>query len=543
VSRIYLAAAALLLGFSAAAGFTQDNYPAATPLETERVTQRFERAAAMSYMPGRSGDLFFLPRKYYFVTFDSGNYAHDGHSHLLRQGKETQITHGGSSHGQVWDYDVHIPLWFYGPGFVKAGQTLPVPATQQDLVPTYAALIGAIPPEDSKHGQVLQEVFSAAPMGSRKPKAILTLVFDQGGHQYYAAHPGVTPRLDNYRRQGTTLSEARVTHLDVETSIGHIAIGTGAYPYQHGIVSNSFFLAPYGRRSSLLGDDRSPIFINSASLADVWDKQQGNRPVIISYAYADRAAIGMAGHGAMYSGGDHDTVVYYDDKKGIPTTNTRYYHLPPYLSQMSMAPYLERLLKGGTWHGHDVNNFSDITKTPAQVWFDRDVVLKMIAQEPIGQDDVPDLVYITLKATDACGHAFGYETLECRDVLAAQDQAAAEIILAMERKVGKDQLLTVVTADHGGAPLAELSGGQRISANDFKAALNQALDRIDNGVPIIHDMSASQLYINDSEMVRNGLTWEDIRHFTENYTLNGVKPFLRVLTKQEVVAEQQKLGL
>lgn len=509
--------------------------------EVQIARDQFRLATALSYLPGRSGDLFFFPRKYSFITFDSGDYSHDGFSHLNQAGEQREIQHGGSSHGSVWDYDVEIPLAFYGPAFVPAGQRVDTPATQQDIVPTLAHLIGAVPPEGALHGQVLQAAFKAV---QKKPRAVLTLVLDQGGWAYYRAHPKAHPFLDRLMQAGTLFTRARVTHLDSETSVGHVAIGTGAYPYQHGIVSNNFFLAPLGKRSSLLGPDRSPIFINSPSLADTWDLQTDNRAIIFSYAYADRAAIGMAGHGAMYAGGDQDIVLYYDTVQGLPTTHLRYYHLPAYLKNHSMQPYLQAQVdRDGRWLGHQVNNFQDITKTPAQARFDADLFLKVLEQEPFGQDEVTDLLFLTFKASDACGHAFGMETVECGEVFAEQDKQAQRVIEALEKKVGRENILVVLTADHGGAPLAELSGGHRISANPLKAALNHALDRLDNGVSLVQDLTASQIYIEENELRRNGKTWEDIRHFLLNYRIAGEPVFLDVLTREEILREQLKRGL
>src|SRR5690606_8572726 len=126
------------------------------------------------------------PRKYFPVMFQSGDYSHDGHSHIQGQ----KIAHDGSTHGMVWDYDIDIPLLFYGPAFVNAGKVIEAPATQQDLVPTYAQLMGALPPRGALHGRFLHQAFQPI---SKPPKAILTVVMDQGGWQYYRAHPDAWP--------------------------------------------------------------------------------------------------------------------------------------------------------------------------------------------------------------------------------------------------------------------------------------------------------------------------------------------------------------
>lgn len=500
--------------------------------------EAFRKAIAFSYLPGRSGHLFFLTREHCPVMFQSGNYSYDGFSHIKGQ----RIGHEGNTHGAIWNYDTEIPLVFYGPGLVQPGQIISDPVTQQDLVPTYSRLIGAIPPADARHGQALSKPFIA---GAAAPKAILTLVFDQGGWQYYRAHPEAWPNARQLMQQGSVYTRARVTHLDAETSVGHIAIGTGAYPYQHGIISNSFFLGPIGARSSLLGPERSPVFINSPSLADAWDLQRQNKPLIISYAYADRAAIGMAGHGSLYAGGDKDLVLWYNRSGGQLTTNDKYYQLPAYLKDLAIRPYLDQLLDAqGKWFEHDVNNFDGVNNTPAQAAFDGDVVLKLLEQEPVGQDDIADLVYVTLKATDACGHGFGFESDECKSTFRAQDAQLKRIVEAFEKKVGKGQGLVVLTADHGGGPLNSQSHqGQVIKAEVVRAELNRQFDKLDNGVELFYDMLASQFYVNEAEMERNGLKWPQLRQALLDYQLDGARIFLDVLTRADVVKEQLRFGL
>ncbi|MGV3522855.1 MAG: alkaline phosphatase family protein [Candidatus Sericytochromatia bacterium] len=523
--------------FEAAQARTSALPPPSSTLTLAEAKQRFRRAVAFSFMPGRSGQLFLLPRRHASVMFESGDYSLDGASHV--GGK--RLKNDGATHGSVWEYDTEIPLVFYGPGLVKSGLQLSEPVTQQDIVPTYARLIGAIPPRDALHGRALTAPFLA---DRPAPKAILTLVFDQGGWQYYRAHPQAWPHMKRLMEQGTVYTQGRIAHLDAETAVGHIAIGTGAYPYQHGIISNSFYLGPLGQRSSLLGPERSPVFINSPSLADVWDRQQQNKPLILSYAYADRASIGMGGHGSLFSGGDKDLVLYYDRQTGGVTTNTRYYQLPDYLADLRVQPYLERLLGArGTWFGHQVNDLVTVNNTPAQAEFDTEVFLRLLEREAVGQDDTADLLYLTLKSSDACGHAFGAESDECRSVLQTQDTQAQRVIDAFLRKVGPGKGLVVLTADHGGAPLNPLSGGVSIKAEALRADLNQRFDNHNNGVELAYDMLASQIYIDEAERVRNQVSWESLREWLQNYQVGGKPAFEEVLTRREVAELQLEYGL
>jgi arylsulfatase A-like enzyme len=89
------------------------------------------QAAALSYFPGRSGDLLILTKPNWIV------------------GQSLATTHG-STH----DYDQKVPLVFHGAG-IKAG-VYDRPASPADVAPTLAALVGVTLAQ--AEGTVLPEV-------------------------------------------------------------------------------------------------------------------------------------------------------------------------------------------------------------------------------------------------------------------------------------------------------------------------------------------------------------------------------------------------
>jgi len=74
------------------------------------------RAARLSYVEGRSGDLMVIPDPFWMA----------------------QAT--GTTHGTPYDYDQRVPLFFAGAG-IKPGRYL-VPASPADIAPTFAYLVG-----------------------------------------------------------------------------------------------------------------------------------------------------------------------------------------------------------------------------------------------------------------------------------------------------------------------------------------------------------------------------------------------------------------
>jgi len=95
------------------------------------------RAFANSYFPGRSGDLFILPKPYWLV---------DG----TPAGKTRSY---GTSHVSPYNYDQHVPVLLMGFG-IQPGQYFQ-PITPADIAPTLAALCGIT--LASRDGHILAE--------------------------------------------------------------------------------------------------------------------------------------------------------------------------------------------------------------------------------------------------------------------------------------------------------------------------------------------------------------------------------------------------
>lgn len=105
------------------------------------VHNEWERRFRNSFHPLRSGDVMLSYQPEYVEEFGSGR---------------------GVSYGSIYDYDVKVPLCFFGPQF-RAG-VFESPVESVDVAPTLARAIGVAPPSSSV-GRVLGEAF----VGSEAP--------------------------------------------------------------------------------------------------------------------------------------------------------------------------------------------------------------------------------------------------------------------------------------------------------------------------------------------------------------------------------------
>ena len=89
--------------------------------------------------------------------------------------------------------------------------------------------------------------------------------------------------------------------------------------------------------------------------------------------------------------------------------------------------------------------------------FEADALVAMIENEPVGMDELTDLLLVNLKAPDFVGHQYGPDSPEMRETLAEQDRQLARILEALEKKAGANRAVVVITADHGMPPEPQAS--------------------------------------------------------------------------------------
>src|SRR3989475_1467211 len=112
-----------------------------------------QRALAYSYFPGRSGDLFILPKPYWLM---------DG----TPLGTKRSY---GTGHGEPYNYNQHVPVLLMGFG-IQPGQYFE-PITPADIAPTFAALCGIT--LASRDGHVLGQALKkpSVPAQPMRPKS------------------------------------------------------------------------------------------------------------------------------------------------------------------------------------------------------------------------------------------------------------------------------------------------------------------------------------------------------------------------------------
>ena len=159
-------------------------------------------------------------------------------------------------------------------------------------------------------------------------------------------------------------------------------------------------------------------------------------------------------------------------------------------------------------------------------------MVAMIEHEPLGADDVADLVLLNYKGADFVGHPFGPESNELRLTLAEMDRNLARILAALEAKVGSNYLLAV-TADHG---MPSAPPERRHIAQDLVDLLHQKFDPETKQLVTGYESENAQMFLDEDRLASLKLGAKDVATFLE------AQPYVfAVFTQDEVRAAATRL--
>ncbi len=366
-----------------------------------------------------------------------------------------------------------------------------------------ACLIGSACVAGSCH----DETAPRASAGADRPKLILQITVDQlrgdlptrywdrlgdGGFRYLW-------------EEGVVFADAHHAHANTETIVGHTTLATGAHPSRHGMVGNLWLDRETGvvtynvedpahpllsagagvdadveidsTQRAARSDGRSPAAILVSTFADELISSTGGRGKAIGVSIKDRGAIPMAGHaGTAYwfskASGEFVTSTYYLDR--LPDWATAHNATKPAQAYANTewalsedpASYQFGDSDDREWEADIAgfgrvfpHRFGDGTSPYFTTWLtlspagDRlvlDFAIEALVEERLGADEATDYLAISFSSTDYVGHVFGPSSLEAEDNLLQLDRTLAELLRAVDARVGLDDTLIVLSADHGG---------------------------------------------------------------------------------------------
>lgn len=378
------------------------------------------------------------------------------------------------------------------------------------------------------------------------PKLAVVITIDQFRGDYMARF-GPYMGDDGLKKLvagGTHFENAKHRHAITQTAPGHASILSGTFASAHGITANEWLdrstwemiNSVEDRDSPLVGispaelgpvavanpakTGRSPRNLQAETVGDQLKAKFGEKSKIFAAANKDRSAILL--------GGKKADAAYWDENGKIVTS--KYYRdsLPAWVEAFNAEQRVHATF-GQTWdrlrevaiydkaQGPDNDPaefetvglgrtfprkidggrptvtpsfFTAFDSSPFAAEFLGEFVQRAIREEKLGRHEATDLLCVSFSQVDAAGHNFGPDSHEIMDSILRIDRVIAALMNFIDREVGLNTCVIMISSDHGVSPLPEhvlakqpgVAAG-RVKIADVTAAAKSALDAAFGALP------------------------------------------------------------
>jgi predicted AlkP superfamily pyrophosphatase or phosphodiesterase len=332
-----------------------------------------------------------------------------------------------------------------------------------------------------------------------KPKMVVGIVVDQMCYEYLFRYQSKFSKngFVKLMKNGTHCRNTQYNYVPTYTGPGHASIYTGTTPSNHGIVGNDWFVrslnkdtycvadstvSPVG--SNYAGGKSSPHNLKANTITDQLKLTYPNSKVI-SMSIKDRSAVLPGGH---LSDGSY----WYDYTTGGFLTSSYFKkELPSWIVDFNAKKMVDAYMQQ-TWNTHfDISQYTEsgpddtpyeqliggkktptfpydlkqmkgekpgydlFTVTPFANTFLTDFAIQSLTSEKLGETSNTDFLCISYSTPDIAGHAFGPYSIEIEDVYIRLDLEIARLVKSLEEKLGKNNFVLFLTADHAVVPVPQ----------------------------------------------------------------------------------------
>lgn len=328
--------------------------------------------------------------------------------------------------------------------------------------------------------------------------------------------------LNRFLTKGTWFADAHYAHAFTVTAAGHSVMLTGTYPYRTGIIGNEWRDPVTGQAVYCTGDEAhtyighktnkldgtSPKNLRVETVGDVL-KRANPASKVIGISGKDRGAIlpaGKTGTAYMYMSetGSFASTTFY--MKAHPQWVNAFNDAKPANAffKKTWAPllpedaYKQSVPDGQKWFAATgggklpmtfgsgdapgANFYGSLLASPFGDELTLAFARAAIEGEGLGQDDATDILSVSLSSHDYVNHAFGAESRISHDHTLQLDRHLQAFFQYLDAKIGKDNYLAVLTADHGFMPTPEWAqsmgyDGGRINSAEMGTRMNAELGK------------------------------------------------------------------
>lgn len=394
--------------------------------------------------------------------------------------------------------------------------------------------------------------------GTDVPRVVVSILVDQLRTDYLNAFMPLYGQEGFVRllKEGRVYSQGEYPHNRPDRAAAAATLVTGTTPYNHGIVAQRWLNRETLRPTFCVDDQRypglqtadasAPTYLGVSTVGDELKIATDGKSLVYAIAPYRDAAVLTAGHAA-------DGAVWIDNTTGQWCTTSYYEVFPTWASVLNNNSLSERL-KQLTWRPTNelVGNFSYFvsggTKKPFAHKFKGDkrffsyktsglvngeiatAAAQCLNGTTMGADNVPDYLALTFYAGNLDHKTITECPTELQDTYVRLDQALADVIRAVEHKVGRGNALFVLTSTGYTDEEAVELEKYRVPTGTFNveraaALLNLYFVALYGQGQFVESTFGTQLYLNHKLIEQKQLNLSDLLQRAQDFLLQlaGVK--------------------
>jgi predicted AlkP superfamily pyrophosphatase or phosphodiesterase len=382
----------------------------------------------------------------------------------------------------------------------------------------------------------------ASHQSPQRPKLVVLLVVDQMRGDYVDKFRGQwTGGLRRLVDEGAWFRDAAYPYAATETCVGHATISTGALPATHGMVANAWWdrdtqkmvtctadpnakNSGYAGAAAKGGDTAWRMLV--PSFAEELKFQTGGATRVVTFSLKARAAITMAGHKAdaatWFDGGGwmtssaYGTMPFVEDYAKAHPVKADYGKTWRLSLPESAYWYDEKATGAGPPEGWELSfphalRGKAAAAEPDAAFYEQwasspfaDTYLTRLAETAVdqlglGKSGATDFLGVSYSSIDYVGHEFGPRSREIQDILITLDKDLGDLFAHLDKKVGRENYVVALSADHGVVPIPEDMAKTGADAGilhlpDVQEKIEKALEPFNYPKPAIVRIADSGIY-------------------------------------------------
>ncbi|MEG2727889.1 MAG: alkaline phosphatase family protein [Mucinivorans sp.] len=369
--------------------------------------------------------------------------------------------------------------------------------------------------------------------------------------------------------QGALCERAMIGYLGTNTASGLATIATGANPSSHGVIGNQWFNYTTSEKVSLtfdktvrtVGADELDAQVSPRAMiaSTTGDCIKGSSPQskVVSVAFDPLSAVVAGGFEA-------DGAYWVSPREGHMVSSSYYTNkLPEWVDNFNATKLAENYSSARWEISRPASAFfnvlrSDISVDSSKLNFDfltrkkydyqrlstspfgnsliKDFAVQAVINEDLGKDGSTDFLSVVFDCTRLGGQKYGSNSMEVEDIYYRLDSEIASFVDFLISKVGQDNLLLVLSSDHGQcSPYVETarSAGGRFDLSQFEVLINgflgaQLMQRIapdrqaaaaEGNQRWVLDVVDNQIYLNRQRIYLAGLDLARVQEMVADFAI------------------------